>query len=329
MRRARFAALGLAAVTASMGFFPQLGSATRRLGDVATIEVPRKARLDAPQLRHEAPTWVGYRLTRVHGSAMGSLTPYRATLFIALQAPGAGDASHADALRFATGELNGGADDWKLLERTERWEVGAGRYTVNGLNEATWRLAYRDPTRRVSALWQVFQQDWSLGDARDALVTMVESTQRVREPDFGAIADRPRAAADENERKVRAALAWLAQRGYTPLASGQPVTRDGITVEYMTDPERRLMLYKPIAGQPSDPLPAYVSYGWRVRGDTGWEYHMANNGYYPMPGTTRLLNRTQAGPGPHHFLIRTVRLDEMDEADFHLANFLAIAARVR
>lgn len=329
MRRARFAALGLVAITASMGFFPQLGSATRRLGDVATIEVPRKARLDAPQLRHEVATWVGYRLTRVHGSAMGSLTPYRATLFIALHAPGAGDASHAEALRFATEELNGGADDWKPLERTERWEVGEGRYTVNGLNEATWRLAYRDPVRRVSALWQVFQQDWSLGDARQALVKMVESTQRVREPDFGDIADRPRAAAEENELKVRAALAWLAQRGFAPLAPGEPVTRDGITVEYMIDPERRLMLYKPIAARPVDPLPAYVSHGWRVREDSGWAYHMANNDYYPMVGTTRLLDQTQAGSGPHHFLIRTVRLDELDEADFHLADFLAIAARVR
>lgn len=304
----------------------QFGSVTRRLGEVATIEIPRRARLDPPgATAREHATWVGYRLDRFHTWAMGSGTPYRAVLFINLHAPGAGDASYAEALRDNARDLNGGADDWKLLEKGDRWEIGQGRYTVNMLNEPTWRLQYRDPSRRVSVLWQVYQKDVKLADARAALVRMVESVQRVTEPRFAEIADRPRRQAEENERKVRAAREWLAARGFTPLEAGVPVTVDGITVEYMAKPERRLMLYKGIAARPTGALPRWAGYGVRTWADTGWENTMPDGDYYPMPGTRAMLDRSQSRPGPHHFLIRTIRLDELAEADYHIADFFELA----
>lgn len=107
------------------------------------------------------------------------------------------------------------------------------------------------------------------------------------------------------------------------------MTREGITVEYMAIPERRLMLYKPIDGTPTTALPPYISHGWRTWADTGWENLMANNDYYPMPGTRRLLDATQVKPGPHHFLIRTIRLDELDEGDYHIADFLTFVSTAR
>jgi len=141
MRRIGLATVAIVALSATMGFLPQFGSSTRRLDDVATVVIPRKARLDAPHRFAERATWVGFRLSRVHTWAMGSFTPYRANLFIAIHAPGAGAASYDEALRVAAAELNGGADDWKQLERGAQWDVGAGRYTVNLLDEPTWRLA--------------------------------------------------------------------------------------------------------------------------------------------------------------------------------------------
>lgn len=329
MRRMVLAALILGGIAASMGFLPQFGAKTATLGDVATIRVPRKARLDDPHLRSEHASWVTFRMDRVHTWAMGSSTPYRANLFVNLHAPNAAPSSYAEALKTAERELNGGRDGWRVMAANDRWEVGQGRYTVNMLNEPTWRLKYHDPSRRVSALWQVYQKDWSLEEARKALVTMVESVQRMREPDFAAIADRPRKAAAENQRKHDAALALLAERGFTPLRPGEPVTRDGITVEYMVDPERRLMLYKSIAAMPAVELPSYVSHGWRTWSDSGWENMTDNNDYYAMPGTRQMLDAQQAKPGPHHFLIRTIRLDERDESDFHIADFLAFVAKVR
>lgn len=156
--------------------------------------------------------------------------------------------------------------------------MGAGRYRVTLLDEPTWRLAYRDPARRVSALWQVYQRDWSLADAGVALVRMVESVRVLKELNLAEIADRPRREGEARERRVQGALSWLAGRGYAVLAAGTPVTRDGITVEYMTDPERRLMRYKPIAAPPAPrTLPTWLSHGQSVWADTGWEHRMSNH----------------------------------------------------
>lgn len=48
-----------------------------------------------------------------------------------------------------------------------------------------------------------------------------------------------------------------------------------------------------------------------------------------MAGTRDWLARTLARPGPHHFVIRTIRLDEMAEGDYHLADFFSVVAALR
>jgi len=56
---------------------------------------------------------------------------------------------------------------------------------------------------------------------------------------------------------------------------------------------------------------------------------MAGNDYYPAPGTQKLLSETLTKPGPHYFLIRTIRLDALDEASFHIADFFEFAAEYK
>ena len=56
---------------------------------------------------------------------------------------------------------------------------------------------------------------------------------------------------------------------------------------------------------------------------------MPDGDYYPSPGTRALLERNLAKPGPHYFLIRTLRLDETEEAQFHLADFFEFATNYR
>jgi hypothetical protein len=329
MRR-RVPVVTLLAACATTAFFPAFGRATSDLGGFATVEVPRQARLEPPRLQDERATWVSFRLDRYHAWAIGSATPYRASLFLALHAPGATAASYDAAAAAMVDRLNGGGDGWRLLLEDAQWRVGEGRYVVDGLDEPTWRLAYRDPGRRVSALWQVYQRDWALADARAALVAMVESVHRVREPDFAEIADLPRREAAAAERRVEATLAWLADHGFGPLAPGVPVTRDGVTVELMTEPERRLMIYAPVAGTPSTPLPPPVSHGWWQQTDTGWDPVMPDGDYWPMPGTRRIVEATLVAPGPHHFLVRTIRLDEAADPGHEVAATVqAIAGRVR
>jgi hypothetical protein len=159
---------------------------------------------------------------------------------------------------------------------------------------------------------------------------MAASLVRRGEPDFAEIADQPRRAAEENERKYKAALAAVAARGYGALEPGVPVTRNGITVELRTDPERRLMLFRLIPGKPAAALPEYVAYGFRSwTAGEGWQDTMPDNDYYPSPGTQKMLDATLTRPGPHHFLIRTIRLDELDEASYHIADFFEFASRYR
>lgn len=329
MRR-RFRVLTVLGLLGIMPFL-RFGARQVELGSVATIDVPRRARLGQPGRVAEHSEWIGYRLDRFHTWAIGSGTPYRASLFVNVHAPGAADSTYDLALAANERELNGGADDWKHLSRDAHWDIGQGRYTINMLDEPTWRIKYRDPARRVSLLWQVFQKDWKkVDDAKAALQKMAASLRIVREPDFAEIADRPRKAALENERKARAALDWLEGKGFGRLQPGVPVTKDGITVEFNVDPERRLMLLRIIPSKPIGPLPDYATYGWRSWSDgEGWQDTMDGHDYYPAPGTRTLLGETLAKPGPHYFLIRTIRLDELDEASFHIADFFEFATQYK
>ena len=329
MSKGSLAAYILGLVVA-VSFALRIGSGKVELSTVALMEVPRRARLDKPGRPTEQADWIGFRLDRYHMWAIGSSTPYRGSLFINLHAIGAPPGSYDAALKDNELDLNGGADDWKLLERDAQWEIGQGRYTVNMLDEPTWRIKYRDPDRRVSLLWQVFQKDWKLGKAKAALQTMAASVARNHEPDYAEIADRPRRAAEENARKANAAFAWLAARGYGTLQPEVAVTKNGITVEFSSDPERRLMLLRLIPEKPATPLPEYVAHGWRSWSEgEGWTDTMPDGDYYPSPGTRKLFSETLSKPGPHHFLIRTIRLDELAESSYHIADFFDFVAKYR
>jgi hypothetical protein len=308
-------------------FVFQFGARKVELGSVAVIEI-RAAQAGQARRTHRARWLGGYRLDRFHNWAVGSRTPYRASLFVNV---------HAKGRRYPVmttrskprRQLNGGATDWKHLSRDDQWDIGQGRYTINMLDEPTWRITYRDQARRVSLLWQVFQKDWrKLDEAKAALQKMASSIVIIGEPDFAEIADRPRKAAVENERKANAAFQWLEAKGFGKLQPRVPVTKHGITVEFNDDPERRLMLLRLILQSQHAPLPEFVSYGWRST-DEGWQDTMADNDYYPAPGTQKLLRETLAKPGPHYFLIRTIRLDELDEASFRIADFFDFAANYK
>jgi hypothetical protein len=191
------------------------------------------------------------------------------------------------------------------------------------------RLKYRDTERRVSLLWQVYQRDWTLEDARSELVKIAESVKRTREPDFGEIADRPRREAEAKDRRVVATLDLLVARGFLRLKSGEPAEHDGFIVEYRTDPERRLAVLKLVGAKPAGTPPDYVTVGsHRWSAGDGWTDQMENNDYYPSEGIRNLLDARLAKPGPHWYVIRTIRLDETEEEHFRLTEFFSFAARL-
>jgi hypothetical protein len=179
MRKWLYAAAGLG-LLGMIPFGLQFGFRKVELGSVAVIEIPRRARLGKPGAPSEHGDWVGYRLDRFHNWAVGSGTPYRASLFVNVHAIGSPPSGYDNALKANERQLNGGATDWKQLSRDDRWDIGQGRYTINMLDEPTWRITFRDPARRVSLLWQVFQKDWrQLDDAKAALQTMSSSTSLI------------------------------------------------------------------------------------------------------------------------------------------------------
>lgn len=321
-RRRRLLLTGGMGLLLSMFFLPRLGRAERALGTFATLEIPRRARLEASSgAASEQPDWVGFLFPRYHAWSMGSQTPYRAWLRVNLHRAGAPASSYDAALAESAERLNGGHDEAKRLEKDDHWEIWQGRYRVNTLDEPVWRLAYRDPERRVSLFWQVFQKDWKLPEARAALQAMAQSVRRKSEPDYAAIADRPRLEAEKKDRQVAEALDWVRSKGHPTLQPGVPVSHDGLLIEYQDQPEKRLTLFIQIAGPPTGELPGYVSHGWRTWDGEKWEDQMPNGDYYPSPGIRRRLEETLSKPGPHHFLIRTVRLEEQELEAHHLEDF--------
>jgi hypothetical protein len=315
-------------IGAGLYLWRRVGTAEYRLGETAVVRIPRRARLEpATGPTAEANGWVSFRLDRFHTWAMGSFTPYRSVLFLSIHEPGS--TSYREALADGEGRLNGGGKDWRLVSSDDRWEIGSGIYDVNMLNEPTWRLEYRDSTRRVGVLWQVYQKDWDLDAAKRAILAMVESLVIVSEPDFAEIRDRPRRLAEENERKLAAAMDTLAARGFGTLTPGVPVTVNDVTVEYQTDPERRLVLFR-LIGARLDSVPEVVTQGQRTWADSRWvDHNEGDRDYYPSPGIRALLadrlDRSRAYP----YLIRTIRVDEVAAEDFRIAEFFEFATRQR
>jgi len=304
----------------------------RRLDDVAVIALP--ARVEEAMFAG-ARTAEDDRLVFAFGStyrwaSIGSGPAYRQLLFVSYMAP---DASDEDYERLPS-DFHPHYDPARRLppERmgTATLSIRAGDYRQNALQEPSHTYVYRDRDRRLQIAWHSVDEDLDPDTARRLLARAAASFRVVREPvaTFAEMRDRPRREADRRSDNLRLARDALARAGFAGLEPGLPQSRDGVYAEWMSEPEPRFQLVKPLGSvrpppgmppasraRPRPGVAATGSIGWHEFLDGAWRFHNAANDYLPMPGIAARLAARQVDPGAQlYFYSVTVRVEEVDLA---------------
>jgi hypothetical protein len=322
-------------------FSAQIRLSERKLDDVAVISIPRSIKEEMYQgIRDDQQGRLTFTFaTPYFWASFGSSTAYKQQIFVALMGKDATDAEYEEYPRH-----------WSLLydDRTtlRKTALGSGsltilegRYVQNALSEPTHTFFYVDRTRRLQIAWHAVTKEVSLEEGIDAIGRMAASFRILREPteQFAEIRDRPRKEADERARKRALAMETLTREGYGgALEAGRPVRKDGVYVEWMTDPEPRYQMLIPLgrvrvatgATPANRPRPVRLdlasgsqnsfpgTVGWREFVDDEWVASNRDNAYLPFKGIAAKLAEDAKDPAFVYFYYSaTVRVEEASTDD--------------
>ena len=120
----------------------------------------------------------------------------------------------------------------------------------------------------------------------------------------------------------------LHREGYSSLEPGKPTLRNGVYLEWMSDPEPRYQLLiplgkvrtapngsvvdrpRPVRGSP----PMAGTIGWREFTDDEWVFHNNDDDYLPLKGIGELLAANQRDRGfVYFYYVATVRVEEQED----------------
>ena len=318
------------------GFFAQPRMSERALADIAVIRVPRMVKEEMYKgIRLDQPGRITFTFgTTYFWASFGSSQAYKHQLFISLMAPDATEGEYKEPLR------NWGTRHDPLTE-TRRTALGSGTLTIsegvylqNTLKTPAYVLEYVDKSRRLQISWHAVKKEIDLDDAIAAMQQMVASFRVKREPtaEWAEMRDMPRQAEDERLKKIAMMRATLVREGFGDLQPGKPVLKDGVYVEYATDPEHRVQLLMPLgrvrlpdnvtpmtrprpraksqSGQPGSEWAGSV--GWRELVDGEWTMSNNENAYLPFPGISAELAKGDNDPGYVEFYWSyTIRVEKV------------------
>lgn len=328
----RTAVLSVVAALLGLGALAGDRPVERRLDDVAVIALP--ARIGDEMLAGTRTADEG-RLVFAFGTpyrwaSLGSGPAYRQLLFVSLMAADAGDADYG---RLPSGFHPLYDPSRRLPEEalgSGMLAVFAGTYRQNALQEPAHTFVYRDRTRRLQIAWHTVDEDVAPDAARELIEAMARSFRIVREPvaAFAEMRDRPHREAERRAANLQLARDALARAGFAGLEPGRPQSRDGVLAEWMSEPEPRFQLVKPLGlvrlppgtpdarhPRPAPGIAASGSIGWREHWDGAWRFHNEANDYLPMPGIAARLAARQDDPDTLLlFYSVTVRVEEAGRA---------------
>lgn len=318
--------LGLVAMTFALQ--PRLTS--RPLDDIAVIELPAsiKERLNT-DVQMGRRTF-GFSSTYFWAS-MGSITRYKQLIFVSVMAPDATDAEYGEVPR----QLNLLYEHRNVVQLTKlgsgTLQVTEGMYALGMDQERAYEYVYIDKARRLQLAWHAVQKEVSLATGTAQIARMASSFRIVRDPvaTFAAARDAPRKDAVNRAAKVATVRAMLRREGYAALEPGKPVLRNGVYLEWMSDPEARYQLLVPlgrvraaangsVVNRPrparggDGPVPPMAgSIGWREVDDGEWRFSNLENDYLPLPGIGAALAAQQQDRGfVYFYYVATVRVEE-------------------
>jgi hypothetical protein len=326
------ASLPVLAAVFALGATAGDGLVERRLDDVASIALPARV---ADEILAGARTDDAGRLvyafaTPYRWASIGSGPAYRQLLFVSYLAP---DTDDADYQRLPSGFH----PVYDQVRRLPDQALGsgtvstvAGSYRQNALEEPSHTYVYRDRSRRLQIAWHSVDEDVDPETARRLLEAMARSFRVLREPvaTFAEMRDRPRREAGRRTDNLRLARDALARAGFAGLEPGRPLYRNGVYAEWMSEPEPRFQLLRPLGllrlppgtpealhPRPRPDLPATGSLGWREPWDGAWRFHNETNDYLPLPGIAARLEARHVDPATQLFFYAvTVRVEEADRA---------------
>lgn len=181
-------------------------------------------------------------------------------------------------------------------------------------------------------MWHAVKNEVDLDTGVAQIARIASSFRIVRDPLawFAAMRAAPRQEAERRASRLATVQAMLKREGYSGLAPGKPVLRNGVYLEWMADPEPRYQLLVPLGrvraaangsvvlrprparipgGAPGRPMAGTV--GWREVSDGEWVFSNQDNAYLPFEGVAALLAARQQDRGfVYFYYAATVRVEE-------------------
>ncbi len=315
--------------------FTQPRLTERPLADVAVIGIPRMVKEELYKgIRDEQAGRVTFSFaTSYFWASMGSSTMYKHKLFVSLMAPDATDAEYAAY----PNQFRVSYEKRRPLRTTT---IGSGTLTITegvyrggSLEEPSYTYLYVDRARRLQIAWHAVRKEVDDATATALIGRMAASFRILRDPVevFAAKRDEPRREAVDHARKREVALAMFKREGFGAMEPGKPELRDGMYVEWMSDPEPRYQLLVPLGrvrvaantGPAMRPRPARGSggdtalpgvLGWHEFNGEAWEFSNRDNAYLPFAGISRALSAQQAEKDYVYFyLSATIRVEQAED----------------
>jgi hypothetical protein len=306
----------------------------RALADVAVVRVPSDIKgPDNPDPRVAAAGRVSWSFSSTYfWASMGSVTRYRQKMIVAVMAP--------DATPSEYDEMPDRMDvTYEQRKRVRQGSLGKGTVTVwqcsypLGVDRvAAYQYLYVDRSQRLQIAWHAVVDEVDLATALAQLPRIAASFRIVRDPLslFAELRDAPRKDSLVRAGKVVSAREMLRREGYPALAAGKPVLRNGVYVEWMSDPEPRYQLLVPlgriraaannsVVDRPRplrDNVPMAGTIGWREFSDDAWAFHNNDNDYLPLHGVGAALALAQQDRGfVYFYYVGTVRIEEETDGE--------------
>ena len=319
----------------------------RTLADIAVVNVPTNLKSPLGLSERLQPQFeAGYngeelgRLAFTFRSAyfwasFGSITTYRQLMTVSVMAPDATAAEYAALPR-------GWSLGYEQRSPLQSSRVGSGELTISegaysrgSLSEPSYEFVYRDRVRRLQIVWHAVKKDVDLAIGITQVGRIAASFRITRDPvaTFASMRDAPRKAAAARSGKLATVRAMLQREGFAGLEPGKPVLRNGVYLEWSSDPEPHYQLLvplgrvraaangsvtarpRPISAHPGvSSVPIAGTVGWREVDEGDWRFFNDEHAYLPMTGTQALLAAQQTDREfVYFYYIETVRVD--DEAD--------------
>ncbi len=309
----------------------------RTLADIAVISIPASIKNETNRAYTEEQT---SRLTFQFSStyfwaSLGSITTYKELMIVSIMGPDATDAEYAALPR----AINMRYEQRKKIQTSA---VGSGTltitegiYTRGSLSEPSVEYVYSDKARRLQLAWHAVKNEVDVATAVAQIARIASSFRIIRDPitTFAEMRAAPGKDTASRAGKLATVKAMLQREGYASLEPGKPVLRNGVYLEWMSDPEPRYQLLVPLgrvraaangsvvnrprpAFRASDPKrpPMAGTIGWREIADGEWVFGNQDDDYLPFKGVGALLAAAQQDRAfVYFYYVATVRVEEQSD----------------